>query len=145
MEQNDQKKSHQEDDSFKEQKNKELMFKFAMFEQQIQQIQEQLKAIDQARTEFLSLSSGLEELKNSNNREIFASIGKGIFIKAKILEDDLIVDVGGKNFVKKSVNDAQDIIGEQIKKFESAKDELEDNLEEINSELTEVMIQHEKK
>ncbi|MFH1326527.1 MAG: prefoldin subunit alpha [archaeon] len=125
-------------------KQQELMFKFQMFEQQIQQLQQQLQAVEQAIVEANSLNLGLEDLKKGKDKEILASIGKGIFIKAKLTSENLIVDVGAKNFVKKSIPDTQKIITDQIKKLEAVKKELEDNLEKINTELTKTFMDAQK-
>jgi prefoldin alpha subunit len=119
----------------------ELMFKFNLFEQQIRAIQEQLQVLEQTIVETSSLKISLEELKGSKEKEIFASIGKGIFIKAKISADDLIVDVGGKNFVKKTVSETQRIIEVQIDKLEEIRTELEKKLEEINEEITNTFME----
>lgn len=114
----------------------ELMIKFQMYEQQIKQVQQQLEAIEQAIIEMNSLNIGLDELKGAKNKEILASVGKGIFIKAKILSEELTVDVGGKNFVKKDISSTKKLVEEQIKKLEVVKKDLEGNLENINEELT---------
>lgn len=115
--------------------NKDLMFKFAVYEEQIKQIQEQNAALEKALGDSELLLSGLGELKGSKDKEIFASIGKGIFIKSKIVDENLMVDVGGKNFVKKTVDETQAIIGEQIKKLEKIKGQLQENLDKINEEV----------
>ncbi|GBE20435.1 MAG TPA: prefoldin subunit alpha [Candidatus Pacearchaeota archaeon] len=122
----------------------ELMFKLSMFEQQIQQIQQQLQAVEQGVAELTSLNLGLEELVGSEGKEIMAPIGRGIFVKAKLLSEELIVDVGGKNFVKKSIPDAQKIIKEQTKKLEEVKESLSKSMEEINQELTKTVMDAQK-
>ena len=114
----------------------ELMIKFQMYEQQIKQVQQQLESIEQAIIEMNSLNIGLDELKGAKDKEILASVGKGIFIKAKILSEELTVDVGGKNFVKKDISSTKKLVEEQIKKLEVVKKDLEGNLENINEELT---------
>ncbi|MEK6917441.1 MAG: prefoldin subunit alpha [Nanoarchaeota archaeon] len=114
----------------------ELMFKLSYFEQQIKLLQNQLEAVEQALFELSNLSDGLNEMKNGKDREILASVGRGIFAKAKLLSDELIVDVGGKNFVKKSIPDTQNIIEAQSEKLEMIRKELEDNLEKVNEEVT---------
>lgn len=114
----------------------ELMIKFQMYEQQIKQVQQQLEAIEQAIIEMNSLNLGLDELKGAKDKEILASVGKGIFIKAKILSEELTVDVGGKNFVKKDISSTKKLIEEQIKKLEEVKKDLEGSLEKTNEELT---------
>jgi prefoldin alpha subunit len=123
----------------------ELMFKLSMFEQQIQNINQQLQAVEKAITDMTSLNLGLDELKGKQGEEILAQIGRGIFVKAKLISEDLTVDVGGKNFVKKSIPDTQKIINEQIKRLEEAKEELGKAMEEINGQLTETMMEHQSK
>ena len=119
-----------------EKNQEELMYKLQMYEQQIQQLQQQLEAVEQAILEMNSLVMGLNELIGSKDKEILAPIGRGIFVKTKLVSEDLTVDVGGKNFVKKSVPETKKLIEYQVKKLEEVKEELNDNLEEINHELT---------
>ena len=128
-----------ERDSQKQQSQQELMFKLQMFEQQAQQIQQQLQAVEQAIAEMDSLNLGLDELVGSKNKEIMAPIGRGIFVKTKLLSEELTVDVGGKNFVKKSIPGAKKLIDMQIKKLAEVKKELEDNLEMLVKELSDAM------
>jgi len=122
----------------------ELMFKLSMFEQQIQHINQQLQAVEKAITDMTSLNLGLGELQGKEGEEILAQIGRGIFVKAKLISEDLTVDVGGKNFVKKTIPETQEIINKQIKKLEEAKEELSKAMEEINGQLTETMMEHQK-
>jgi len=119
-----------------EKNQEELMYKLSMYEQQIQQLQQQLQAIEQAIVEMNSLVLGLDELIGSKDKEILAPIGRGIFVKTKLISEDLTVDVGGKNFVKKSIPETKKLIQNQVEKLEEVKKELEGNLEEINNELT---------
>jgi prefoldin alpha subunit len=135
-------KTNEEVNSLEEnQINQELIFKFNLYEQQIQQLQQQLQAVEQAIVEASSLNFGLDDLKESKDKEILASIGKGMFIKSKIISDDLIVDIGGKNFVKKSIPKTQELIKEQIEKLERIKKELENQLEKISEELTQLYME----
>lgn len=117
----------------------ELIFKLSMFEQQIQQLQQQLQAVEQGIVEITSLNIGLDELKDSKGKEILAPIGRGIFVKTKLLSEKLTVDVGGGNFVKKSIPETKKIIEKQIKKLEEVKKELNNNLEKLSEELVKVM------
>ena len=122
----------------------ELIFKLSMFEQQIQQLQQQLHAVEQGIVEMSSLNIGLNELIGSTGKEILAPIGRGIFAKTKLLSEELTVDVGGKNFIKKSVPETKKIIDKQIKKLEDVRKELNDNLEEVSKELMKVMSEGKK-
>ncbi len=122
-----------------EEKQQELMFKLSMFEQQIQQIQQQVQAVEQGIVEMNSLNFGLDELVGKEGKEILAPIGRGIFVKSKLISEKLTVDVGGKNFVKKTIPETKKIIEEQIKKLEDVKKDLNDNLEKLGGELMKVM------
>lgn len=115
------------------------MFKLGMFEQQIQQIQQQVQAVEQGIVEMNSLNFGLDELVGKEGKEILAPIGRGIFVKSKLISEKLTVDVGGKNFVKKTIPETKKIIEEQIKKLEDVKKDLNDNLEKLGGELMKVM------
>lgn len=118
-----------------EQNQQELMFKLSMFEQQIGQLQQQLQAVEQGIVEMNTLNLGLDELVGSKDKEIFAPIGRGIFAKAKLLSEELTVDVGGKNFVKKSIPETKKTIEEQIKKLEDVKTDLEKSMNEMNQQF----------
>src|SRR3989344_3428888 len=122
-----------------EDNQQELLFKLSMFEQQIRQLQEQINAVENGILELESLNFGLDELKNSEGKEIMSPVGRGIFVKSKIISEKLTVDVGGKNFVKKSVPETQEMIREQVVKLKSVKQELEIGLEEIGKEVQKVV------
>lgn len=119
--------------------HQELLFKLGAFEQQIRQIQEQIQAVEQGISELSSLNLGLNEIIGSKGKEILAPIGRGIFVKSQVLSEDLTVDIGGKNFVKKSVPETQKTIKKQIKKLEEAKKDLNRSLEEVSKEVEKVI------
>ncbi len=121
----------------------ELTFKFQMLEQQIMAIQQQLQAVEQALIDMSSLNFGLDEIKT--NKEILAPVGAGIFAKAKLISEELVVGVGEKNYIKKSIPEAKKLIQEQIKKLERAKEELNYELEKMNDEATRVMGEYQGK
>lgn len=119
--------------------HQKLMFKLSMFEQQINQLQQQLYVVEKTIGELDNLKDDLENLSGSKDKEILASIGKGIFTRAKLVSEELLVDIGGKNFVRRSIDETRKIIGQQMKKLEEVRIELEENLSRINEELTKTM------
>lgn len=125
--------------------DQELMFKLSMFEQQINGIYQQLQAIEKAILDMQTLNLGLEDMKGKTGEEIFAPVGRGIFVRAKLLSEELTVDVGGKNFVKKDIDSTNEIINGQISKLNEAKESLEKSLEEINRQLNQVMLESQNK
>ena len=123
----------------------ELLFKLSIFEQQISQLQQQLQAVEEGFSDLKILSLGLEKIKNSEGKEILAPLGRGIFVRGKMVSEDLIVDVGGKNMVKKTIPETQKIIETQIKKLGKIKQELDEKIEEINKELAQTLTEAGKK
>ncbi len=119
---------------------KELQIKFQMFEQQIMQLQQHLQRIDEAVNDLTNLGNGLKELEGKKDQEILAQVGRGIFVKAKLLSEELVVDVGDRNFINKSIPDTQKIVADQLDKLNKIKEDLEGELDKINSELTKTML-----
>jgi prefoldin alpha subunit len=122
-----------------EQEQQELFYKFSMFEKQIRELQQQIEAIGNGIGELNSLNFGLDELVGNTGKEIYAPLGKGIFVKAKLISEELNVDIGGGNLVKKSIPDTKALIEEQMGKLMQVKKELENNLEEMGREINDII------
>ncbi len=122
-----------------ENNQQELMFKLQMFEQQMQQMQQQMQAVEQGITEMSTLNLALDALVGAEGKEIQAPVGRGIFVKAKLLSEDLTVDVGGKNFIIKSIPDTKKIIAEQTGKLKEVRETIDSEIEKLNSELMKLM------
>lgn len=124
-----------------EKNEQEMLFRFSMFERQIKEIQQQIESVERGIIDLTTLNFGLDELVGSKDKEIFAPMGRGIFVKAKLLSEELNVDIGQGNFIQKSIPETKELIEEQIKKLEQVKKELEHSLEEFGEELTNMMNQ----
>ncbi len=128
----------------------ELFLKLNFFDQSLKHLQEQLHAVKSGISDLGILNKGLDDIKdlfnNKDNaeKEILAPLGRGIFVKAKLTSDDLIVNVGDKNFVKKDVPQTKEILGNQLKKLEEVQKELEEKIEETDKNLNELLSQVQK-
>lgn len=127
-----------------EHNEQQLMLKFQMFEQQIRAIQQQLQAVEEAIIDISKLNLELDDLIGKTDSEILAPIGRGIFAKAQLLSEELLVDIGNKNFVKKTIPETKEIIQNQIKKLEKLREELNSGLESINQEVTKTFEESQK-
>lgn len=125
--------------------NQELLFKFSMFEQQIKQLQQQLQAIEDGIMEMNGIDFGLDDIVGSINKEILSPIGRGIFVKTKLISEELVVDIGEKTFVKKTIPETKKIIKKQIEKLDKMKTDLDIQLDNINKELTKTMTEAQEK
>lgn len=117
----------------------ELIYRFSIFEKQIRELQQQIESIEKGIVELDSLGAGLDELVGKTGEEIFAPLGRGIFVKAKLISEELSVDIGNGNIIKKNIPDTKKLIEEQKAKLIQVKDELERSLEEIGTEMTNMM------
>jgi prefoldin alpha subunit len=125
--------------------DEELNQKFRVYEKEIRQIQEQMGAIDQATVDLGRISLGLDDLKGKKNSDILAPVGRGIFIPSKLSSDELIVDVGDGNFIKKTISEAKNMIKDQIDKLDSMRKDLEAELEKIGKDITKTMAESQRK
>ena len=121
----------------------EIIFRLSMMEQQMQQLQQQFEAVEKGITELESLNLGLDDMNGSEGKEILAQVGKGIYVKAKIISEKLTVNVGENNFVGRSIQETKEMILGQIKKLKDVRIELENNIDSINSEFAEVVREYE--
>jgi len=122
-----------------EQEQQELYFKFSMFEKQIKELQQQIEAVENGIVDLTTLNFGLDELVGNTGKEIYAPLGKGIFVKAKLISEELNVDIGSGNLVKKNIPETKELVESQIKKLQGIKIELENSLEEIGKEINGMM------
>jgi len=57
-----------------------------------------------------------------------------------LLSEDLVVDVGGKNFVKKSIPQTRETIDRQIKKLEDVYEQLIKAMNDLNGEVEKLVV-----
>ncbi len=127
-------------------KQQEIIYQLSLFEQQMQQIRQQMQTVEQGIIELKDLDKGLDNLKGKKDKEILAQIGRGIFVKAKLISEDLTVDIGGKNFIVKSISETKEMINEQINKLEDVYEQLTKSLNELNMQMIKLIdeVQKEK-
>ncbi len=124
--------------------NEEYILRLSMFEQEMNKLQEKMQVIEQQINELQSLQYGLQELDKSNEKEMMANLGKGIFIKTNIIDKNLLVDVGNNTFVNKNIPQTIDIIQKQLKSLDDARNRITDKIQEIQTEAMKLVEQVQK-
>lgn len=126
--------------------DQEKIMQLQVIEQEINQLNQQLQLIEQNISEVESLGMSLNEIEKNNDNEMLISIGKGIYIPVEIKDKNLIVEVGGKNFIKKNIPDTIKIIEDQLGKLINTRESIKEKLEELQAEINEAIkiIQEEK-
>ena len=115
--------------------NQELMFELEELNGQSKDNEERLKIVEQQILELKSFESNLGELESNKNNESLASLGKGVFIKADLKEEDLFVEVGSGILVKKSLGNSKKIAEQQTKKLVEMKNQLLSENESISEKM----------
>jgi prefoldin alpha subunit len=115
--------------------NQELMFELEGLNKQSQENEERLKIVEQQIAELQGFEKNLGELETNKNKEVLASLGKGVFIKADLREEDLFVEVGSGILVKKSLGDSKKIAEQQNKKLLEMKTQLISENESISEKM----------
>jgi prefoldin alpha subunit len=122
----------------------QYLYQLAMLEQEANKFQEQMQLLDQQILEIQSIQRCLDELEHSKEKEIYANLGKNIFIKTELKEKNLLVDVGNKTFVRKSISDTSKIVDEQVYKIAEAKGKIVEKLQELQQEMEKIIVEAEK-
>jgi len=117
----------------------EYLFKLSLLQQEANKLEEQIQLINQQVSELEILKMSLEKIDKIEEKEILASLGKGIFIKAEKKENELFVNIGEGVVVKKTSKETCDIIDKQIKQLEEIKINLLSEIEKINFQLQELV------
>jgi len=121
--------------------NQAQIMQFQMMEQEANQLSSQLQMIENNMKEIEDIKNGLDEIGKKETKEILANLGKKIFIPVEIKDKNLIIEVGDKKFIKKSISETKELIFEQITKLNSAKEEINGRLEELQNEAGKLMMQ----
>ena len=113
-------------------------------EQEANKLSQQMQLVENNLNEIQEIKKGLEEIEKKETKEILANIGKKIYIPVEIKEKNLIIEVGNRKFVKKTIPEAKELIEEQIGKLDSARQQINERLEELQEEAGKLMMQIEK-
>ena len=115
--------------------NQELMLELEELNRHSKDNEERVRIVEQQILELQSFEKNLGELETNKNKEILASLGKGIFVKADLKEENLFVEVGSGILVKKSLGDSKKIAEHQIKKLLEMKTQLLSENESLNEKM----------
>lgn len=121
--------------------NEELLYQATVLQQESEKIQEHLDAIEKQLSELSQLSGYLSHLNTTEEKEIIASLGKGIHIKANLAEKKLFVEVGSGIVVRKTPEQTIEVIGSQLKKLREFKAHLSGQKDICSRALNEAMTE----
>ncbi len=112
--------------------NEELLYKISILEQEAKKMEESIKAVNEQISEFESLKSSISSL----DKDVLAGLGKGIYFKSQVQDQDFLVNVGCNILIKKNKEQAVQIVDKQIKELEQLKLRLLENVEHLNKQMS---------
>lgn len=115
----------------------EHIIQIQLIEQEANQLSEQLKLIELNVQEMNELKLSLDEIDNldDNNKKILTNLGRKIYLPVTINDNNLIVEVGKDNFVKKSIPETKKIINDQIERLNDAKYQIIGMLNDLQTKM----------
>src|SRR3989344_1165907 len=108
----------------------ELLTKAQELQNESREVENNIKIINEHVEELIKFKENLDFLNTDDEKDILASLGRGVYVKSKIEDDEkLFVEIGAGVVVKKTPTETKKVIEEQIGKFGEAKLQLKTQLE----------------
>lgn len=111
--------------------------------QEAEKLEQQIQLMEQQMQELLAVRSSLENIKDKGKLEILSHLGKGIFIKTEIKDEELFVNIGREVIVKKKPAEAIKIINLELNKLSLGKENFILKIQELQEEMQKI-IDHKK-
>jgi len=122
----------------------QYFMKMQMLGQEAEKIEQQVQMIDQQNMELMAVRESVAAMKENKNKEILANLGKGIFVKADIKDENLFVNVGKDVLVKKNPDETIKIIDEQLVKLTAGKEQFIGRIGELQEEMQNLLLEAQK-
>lgn len=116
--------------------HEKILLEAADLERKMRTADENIQFVDSQISELEEFRDGVKTLQNSKESEIFSSFGKGVYVKSKLQNKDLFVDVGAGVVMKKTPEETLKIIEDQLNRLRNARMQL---LSEIDSSRTKLL------
>lgn len=117
----------------------ELIQEISALESFTSQLEKHQEVIKEQISELGGFLDYAKELSRNNSREILASIGKGVYAKANLIEEKLLVNVGAGVLIKKSPQEVEKVVEEQIIKLKKTRSNVSIQLEIYAQKLAEML------
>ena len=115
--------------------HEELINELESLRQASGEVESTLSFVENQISELRIFSETIDKMNKSSDDEFYAPIGKGVFVKSKKLDKDLLVDAGAGVFVKKTIVETSALINNQISKLEEMRSNLNNELGKFAVEL----------
>jgi prefoldin alpha subunit len=116
--------------------NEELALRASFLEKHLQEVAEKLEYLSNQISEFEDFRNNLDFLSKSEEKKMFSSLGKGVYLKSSLEDSQLFVNIGAGIVLRKTPEETKAIIESNIKQFHEVKAHLMAQIEVYNSMLS---------
>lgn len=111
-----------------------------MIDAQIKELEKEISAIEQRAFEISNLKLSLRAMAESKpNSKSFSPLGLGIFTESEIKNTkDVLVNVGAGVMVKKTIVEAEEILGKQMAQIDNIAMQMTQNLTSLATRAQEI-------
>ena len=124
--------------------NEQIIERANILHQESQAIEEQIGFVEQQISELEQFTSELNILHSGDKSEILSSLGKGVYVRGNVEKKDFFVDVGAGVVMKKSFNEVQSIIKQQLEGLKVLRENSQNRLLELRDEFERIIKNIEK-
>lgn len=117
-----------------------MYLQFQILQQQMEQINQNLEILNQQHAELDSSKNAVVEIRKIKiDNEILVPVANGIFIKAKLSDNnDLVVNVGANTTVTKDIEQVVGMLDKHQKEISTQIVEMEQLLQELQAEAMKI-------
>lgn len=123
----------------------EKYFELQILEQQLKQVNQQLLSMDNQILELQRIKDNLDDItKTKANTEILVALGGGVFSKAELKDNNMVLmNVGANIIVEKDVASSKEVINSQIGQVTDVIKQLEQEFQilAMNSQALQLDLQ----
>ncbi len=117
----------------KEEEFQAAVYEYEALRQESENLSNLMQNIEARKQEYEAIISSIEELKKKRD-DVVLPLATGVFVKANVVEDGVLINVGSNIVVNKSFDDGIKYLRKQI-------EELTKTQSEISAELTKIANQ----
>lgn len=118
---------------------KNEMLELNVLDMQIRQLEQQAMLVEQQIAEYNGLLANLDDLKKAKKgQSMLFPFSRDIFVEGKLDSNEVLVNVGSKTLVRKSIDDAKKIMEKQKNQMARANEDIRKEIERIFSRIIEL-------
>ncbi|MBX4212618.1 prefoldin subunit alpha [Candidatus Pacearchaeota archaeon] len=119
--------------------DQELILKASFLEQHAKESEQNLEMVRQQIAQLTEFLEHISSLADSSDKEMLASLGKGVYVKSSLAEKKLFVEVGAGVIVRKTPEETKKVIESQITRLNEVRVQLSSQVDFYTHNLQELI------